>query len=105
MYVKEINEVKEHLDVLKSNGLISEWALPYENLLTRLTAGIFFFTPSTDNEEFLSLIGKELEKYPHFSYRLNQEKKLSNLAYRLTFSKEEKESHLKSQDSGVTQDA
>ncbi len=48
--VPEINLVKEHLDKLKSAGFINEWELPYENLLTRLTAAIFFLTPADEKK-------------------------------------------------------
>lgn len=89
MYVKEINEVKEHLDLLKDSGLIKSWSLPYENLLTRLNAAIFFFTPAKDDEETISAIASELGKYKNFSYRANHEQKLSDLQYRVTFSEEE----------------
>lgn len=89
MYVKEINEVKEHLDFLKERGLIKSWALPYENLLARLNAAIFFFTPSKDDDDTISEIAAELGKYKNFSYRPNHEQKLSDLQYRVTFSEEE----------------
>lgn len=89
MYVKEISEVKERLEFLKESGLIKAWALPYENLLTRLNAAIFFFTPAKDNEETIAEIAAELGKYNNFSYRPNHEQKLSDLEYRVTFSEEE----------------
>jgi hypothetical protein len=92
MYVKEINEVKKQLDQLKSDGLIENWELPYENLLTRLSAAIFFLTPV--KEEMEPTIWKELSKQEDFSFRLNQEKKLSGLMYRFTFEKAEKEKNL-----------
>jgi hypothetical protein len=91
MYVKAINEVKEQLDVLKEKGLVREWVLPYENLLTRLSAAIFFLTPAKDDEQSLSAIADELGRNEHYSIRPNHEKKLSDLAYRITFSAEEKE--------------
>jgi hypothetical protein len=94
MYVKDINTVKDHLDMLKSIGLIKAWELPYENLLTRLNAAIFFMAPSNESDSHLETVWAELEKYPEFSYRLNAEKKLSSLPYRITFSKEEKEKNL-----------
>jgi len=95
MYVKEINEVKKQLEQLRTNGLIENWELPYENLLTRLSAAIFFITPVAEDAEFK--IWQELDKYEDFSFRLNQEKKLSDLMYRITFSKEEKEKNLQRQ--------
>ncbi len=96
MQVKPIIEMKEHLDQLKGKGLIEEWELPYENLLTRLTAAIFFLSPGAQHKEDPSAIWSELEKYDHFSYRANREKKLSALPYRITFNEEEKEKNLQS---------
>jgi hypothetical protein len=92
MYVKEINEIKKQLEQLRTNGLIENWELPYENLLTRLSAAIFFLTPVTEDKE--DKIWLELSKNEDFSFRLNQDKKLSGLMYRVTFSKEEKEKNL-----------
>ena len=89
MHVPEIIEVKEKLESLKNAGKIKEWELPYENLLTRRSAAIFFFTPQ--NESSLSDAIIDLSSYENSSLRVNEEMKLSKLDYRLTFSKEEKE--------------
>ena len=89
MNVPEITEVKEKLESLKTENLIKEWELPYENILTRRSAAIFFLTPA--GEDKTDTIWKELSQYENFSARLNTEKKLSELQYRLTFSAEEKE--------------
>lgn len=86
MHVPEIIEVKEHLDEMKKNGLVNEWELPYENILTRLTAAIFFLTPTDDSK--LDEIWKELDKHPRLTYRLNEEKKLSQLVWRVEFNKD-----------------
>ncbi len=86
MHVPEIIEVKEHLDELKEKGLVKEWELPYENILTRLTAAIFFLTPTDDSK--LDEIWKELDKHPRLTYRLNEEKKLSQLVWRVEFNKD-----------------
>jgi hypothetical protein len=93
MHVPEIIAVKDHLENLKERGLVAEWELPYENLLTRRSAAIFFFTPTDEGK--LDEIAAELGKYENFSFRENQEKKLSNLKYRTTFSEEEKEKNNK----------
>ena len=90
MYVPEIIEVKEVLEIMKSNNLIDAWELPYENLLTRRSAAIFFITPGEVGRLQMDNIWKELDKFDHFSFRKNEEKKLSNLEYRITFSEEEK---------------
>jgi surfactin synthase thioesterase subunit len=87
MHVPEIIEVKDHLDKLKNAGLINHWELPYENLLTRRSAAIFFVDAKEAN---LEAVSKELSKYDNFSTRINTEKKLSQLVYRITFSEEEK---------------
>lgn len=92
MHVPEILEVKELLQNLKTNGLIGDWELPYENILTRRSAALFFVTPAS--EATSELIWKELEKYDNFSYRTNDEKKLSKLTYRISFSAEEREKNL-----------
>lgn len=83
MNVPEITAVKEHLDDLKNRGLIKDWELPYENLLTRLTAAIFFLAPADDSK--LDDIWEELGKHPRFTYKLNEEKKLSDLEWRVEF--------------------
>jgi|GEM_PF-346209 len=86
MYVPEIIEVKEHLEKLKTEKkLVSEWELPYEGILTRRSAAIFFFTPA--DESLMEEITKELGVYPGFDFRENTEKRLSPLKYRVTFDK------------------
>ena len=85
MFVQDIYDVKLHLDELKDKGQINEWELPYENILTRLTAAIFFLTPSDESK--LDEIWKELEKHKMLHYRLNEEKKLSPLEWRVEFNK------------------
>jgi hypothetical protein len=83
MYVQEITNVKNELEQLRTDGLIKSWELPYENLLTRLSAAIFFIEPADDKP--LEKVWETLAAHPHFSYRLNEERKLSTLAYRVTF--------------------
>ncbi|NLR57693.1 hypothetical protein HGH93_06260 [Chitinophaga polysaccharea] len=82
--VREINEIKQHLDHLKSEGLITQWELPYEQILTRLTAAVFFVSlPGKEDET----VWKEMEKYPMFTYGRNEEKQLSALDWCMTFNK------------------
>lgn len=88
MYVPEIIEVKETLDNAKKDGLIDSWELPYENILTRRSAAIFFVTPKGGSQEE---IWNRLRKFDEFSFRPNSEARLSTLQYRVTFSKAEKE--------------
>lgn len=88
MNVPEINEIKSLLKHLKSQNLIVEWELPYENLLTRRSAAIFFLTLDekvTDE----NVIWKHFKEYENFNYRLNNEKSLSQLKYRMVFNQEE----------------
>lgn len=81
--VLEIVKLKRYLEQLQAEGLIQEWELPYENLLTRVSAAIFFLTPA--GEEQAVKIWDALKEYPNFSRRENTEKTLSQLQYRVTF--------------------
>jgi hypothetical protein len=88
MYVPEIIEMKKKLEHLKAEGLVTDWELPYENLLTRLSAGIFFLTPAADVP--VDRVWEVFHEDKYFSFRTNAEQKLSKLKYRVTFSPEEK---------------
>jgi DNA-binding MarR family transcriptional regulator len=83
--VPEIKSVKKHLDELKERGLVKEWEIPYEHLLSRLSAAIFFLTPSDHSK--LEEIWTELEGHKMLQYRINEEKKLSILEWRVEFNK------------------
>lgn len=83
--VPEIIAVKQQLDSLKKKGLIKDWELPYEKLLTRLTAAIFFLTP-VDNSR-IQEIWQILGTNKRVQYRENNEQNLSQLAWRLEFNK------------------
>ena len=88
MNVPEITEIKDQLEQLKTDGLIAEWELPYENLLTRRDAAFFFVEfKGAPNEE----VWETLSAYPHFSYRMSASALLSSLSYQITFSEEEKQ--------------
>ncbi len=91
MYVPEIIEVKESLEKMKDKGDIANWELPYENLLTRRSAAIFFVDLPKGVDETDNNVWKGLSKYDDFSFRSNTEKTLSELKFRITFSKEEYE--------------
>ena len=84
--ISEILLVKQNLNELQEKGLIEKWELPYENLLTRLTAAIFFLTPK--DESALGTIWKELEKHKRLKYKRNEDKALSPLAWRVEFNKD-----------------
>ncbi len=81
--VPEILEVKNLLEQLVKEGSILEWELPYENLLTRLDAAIFFLSPSMDSQ--LESIWKKLEEIPRLSYKKNEEMRLSQLQWQFSF--------------------
>ena len=83
--VPEIKAVKKHLEGLKEKGLVKEWELFYENILARLIAAIFFLTP-TDGSK-IEEIWKELEVHKMLLYRLNEDKNLSQLEWRVEFNK------------------
>ncbi len=89
MNVPDIIAVKNHLQDLKRRGLITEWELPYENLLTRLNAAIFFVTPAQTATTAPDGLWQELGRFENLRYRANSEKKLSNLDFRVTFNAEE----------------
>jgi hypothetical protein len=84
--VPEIEAVKKHLSELQRDGIVKEWEVPYENVLTRLTAAIFFLTPT--ERALLPVIWIELKKHKMLHYRLNDEKKISQLEWRVEFNKE-----------------
>ena len=83
--IPEVNVVKKKLDILKEKGLIKEWELPYENILTRLSAAIFFLTPANGSK--VEEIWDEFKDNDMFHYRLNEEKQLSILEWRVEFNK------------------
>jgi hypothetical protein len=92
MYVPQIIAVKHQLDAMKNElELITNWELPYEDLLTRRSAAIFFLTPAAESEEWLQKTWSHLKKFEHFSQRVNHEKTLSQMSYRVTFNVEEKQ--------------
>ena len=89
MHVPEIIEIKDRLEQLKKQGVLQSWELPYENILTRRSAAIFFFTPADESQ--VGKVTEAMKSYDNASFRVNSEEKLSKLKYRLTFSAEEKQ--------------
>lgn len=81
--IPEINDIKECLDVMKEECLVQEWELPYEYLLTRRTAAIFFL--SAVDKVHLDDIWQRLDQIEGFEYMENTTKTLSNLDYQITF--------------------
>ena len=92
MNVPEINEVKAHLDKLKNEGMISSWELPYENILTRRSAAIFFLSFEGDIDD---RVWEALSDYEYFSFRRNKTQLLSTLEFEITFNQEQKEENEK----------
>jgi hypothetical protein len=83
--VPDIKGIKDKMEELKRKGLVKEWEIPYENILTRLTAAILFLTPMDESK--LEDIWKCLKENPMLHYRLNGEKELSQLEWRVEFNK------------------
>jgi hypothetical protein len=83
--VPKINEVKKKLAAMQDTGKLKAWELPYENILTRLTAAIFFLTPATDED--LPAIERELEEFPMFTWKKNEDRVLSQLDWQVEFNK------------------
>lgn len=88
MHVEAIIEVKKSLEDLVGKDLISSWELPYENLLTRLNAAIFFIEFNESNKETVT---ETLNAFGHSYISKNIDKKLSDLAWRLQIGKTEEE--------------
>lgn len=83
--VKEIKEIKQYLEQLRQDGLIRQWELPYENLLTRLTAAHFFVQPAENQEQEVQAL---LSKLPQALLRPNPHPQLSSHPYELIFEEE-----------------
>ena len=81
--VPEINEVKSRLQKFQESGTIKAWELPYENLLTRLTAAIFFLSLESESEH--EMIWSDLKSISGFKFRKNEERTLSELEWRVEF--------------------
>ena len=84
--VKEIHEVKNVLMEMTEEGLLQCWELPYENILTRREAAIFFLTPQTDYA--LRALSDRLKCYEYSHIEENTSKAMSNMSHRLIFTQE-----------------
>ena len=82
--IKEIKQLKECLEGMKVKGWINEWELPYENLLTRLSAAIVFIKPS--NDDFISKIIETLEETVQIQCTISENTLRLALPYKITFS-------------------
>jgi hypothetical protein len=81
--ISEINEVKAHLNEKKRQGLIEDWELPYEHLLTRLDAAVFFITPSRDSD--IEKLWSVMKERGLVSHKANDKKGMSLLEWRIEF--------------------
>lgn len=80
--IPDIQNFKQLLEHCKEEGLITGWELPYEQLLTRLEAAIFFFEAGSD--ELPDELYTRFAAYPDLVIRRN-EGTLSLMGYQLTF--------------------
>ncbi|WP_025688035.1 hypothetical protein [Paenibacillus zanthoxyli] len=80
--IPSIQEFKQQLIQCEERGLITEWELPYEQLLTRLQAAIFFFNMDSDHapDELYSVFAD----YPDLVIQPNQGS-LSQMGYQISF--------------------
>lgn len=85
-HIPEIIAVKNCLEKLKKKGIIEDWGLPCENLLTRLTAAVFFVEPRS--EENMATVCESLKEFPDFRFAANEGKLISQLKYRIEFNKD-----------------
>ena len=76
-----IVSVKEKLVELESLGYIKQWELPYERLLTKLDAAIFYIAPNDGYD--LEAIGVQLNKVCKCDFQKNVNGKLSALPYEI----------------------
>ncbi|MFB7304411.1 hypothetical protein [Heyndrickxia sporothermodurans] len=82
--VEEIKKLKLSMETLRHNGLIIKWELPYENLLTRLSASIFFFTPAEDAN--LNELQKHiLKEFPNATIIPHQPANISQMPFKIVF--------------------
>ncbi|GIP23201.1 hypothetical protein [Paenibacillus sp. J22TS3] len=80
--IPDIQNFKMLLDQSREKGLITAWELPYEQLLTRLQAAIFFFNSASQDvpSELYSLFAE----YPGLTIQRN-EGTMSSMDYQISF--------------------
>lgn len=81
--VPDINDIKTCLGELVKQDLIESYEVPYETILTRLTAAIFFFTPVQGAK--IDHIWNELTRFPGFKYEKNKNSSLSEMPWKIEF--------------------
>ena len=82
----EIREVKDLMDAMHQGGLVKEWNLPFEEILSGLAQAVFFLTPEDDS--CLEEIWKELDKFPYMAYQRNESGAVSKLEWRIAFNRD-----------------
>ena len=83
MYTPEINDLKNHLESLKSRNLLKDWNLPNESKAERCRTVTFFVTPI--NEKTLLEIIQEFDKYENLRCIINTMEKSTESAYKISF--------------------
>ena len=81
-----IVDVKAKLDNLKQEGLIRDWELPYENLLTRVDAAVFLI-----NADNVTTVRERLAEFTNCHISNNENSFLSPMRYRLEFPNKDSE--------------
>lgn len=81
--VPEIQEVKHHLEELKRQGVLSHWELPYESILTKRSAALFFL--SFEKEEMREKGWEVLSEINGFNCGVNKDKNISTLNWKVQF--------------------
>jgi hypothetical protein len=88
-HVPEIIEVKRQLEQLAADGAVSRWELPYENILTRLDAALFYVEFSAGREP--DEVWRKLSGHGDLCFGANTDHTLSTLPYWFGFGSPEKE--------------
>lgn len=81
--IEEIKEIKSLLIEMTEGGVLQCWELPYENILTRREAALFFFTPKT--EQALEVVRDRLASCGDSKIEKNTDKTISMMSHRLRF--------------------
>ena len=82
----EIREVKDLMAAMNQGGLVKEWELPFEEILSGLAQAVFFLTPVDDS--CLEKIWNELGKFPYMTYQRNESGTVSKLVWRIAFNRD-----------------
>lgn len=83
--VPEITEIRSALEEMTNEGLLLGWELPYENLLTRNDAAIYFLSVSEDIDA--NIVWEKLAHFSGLEYKENSARELSQLNWEIKFNK------------------